>query len=178
MTVYKNIYFVPSFLYIPQIFWYSVWFLISERTRDYCLISFYLAYSLLTTVHTRFCLYSFAHIHMYQKSAFFVQTLRALSCRGGEYFPAMGTTCWRLDEQHNWKQTKHLWTSLKSYKCNNLCVCLCVDAPLFSVARNFSATIAVRRQFHTKSICQNTKTVNFAEKNNKLIWILPKKLRI
>lgn len=91
MTVYKNIYFVPSFLFIPQIFWYSVWFLISERTRDYCLISFYLAYSLLTTVHTRFCLYSFAHIHMYQKSAFFSYKHYANFPAGGEYFPAMWT---------------------------------------------------------------------------------------
>lgn len=164
MTVYKNIYFVPSFLYIPQIFWYSVWFLISERTRDYCLISFYLAYSLLTTVHTRFCLYSFAHIHMYQKSAFFFRTNTTRTfLQGVSTFQRWGHLCWRLNEQHNWKQTKHLWTSLKSYKCNNLCVCLCVDAPLPSVAGIFSVTIPVRRQFHTKSICQNTKTVNFAK---------------
>lgn len=40
ITVYKNIYFVPSFFYIPQISWYSVWFLISERTRDYCFLHF------------------------------------------------------------------------------------------------------------------------------------------
>lgn len=117
MTVYKNIYFVPSFLYIPHFtFWYMrvcvclclfvwVWFLMSERSH--AIIVFFnisLLSSLQRYTHENF-VSSFAHIHIhkqYQKTAYLIY-FPFLSYKL-THFPAgrcLGTTCWRFVNKNN-----------------------------------------------------------------------------
>lgn len=121
MLVYKNIYFVPSFLYIPHVSWYMrLCLCVIPNFWAHTRLLFFVCL-FLTKVHSKFC-------HMYQKMAFPYKLYAHFSA--GVSFQRWGQLVGDSMNNTLLKQTKHLWTSLKSYKCNNLCV-LCGFSLIF-----------------------------------------------